>query len=211
MPAALKSIGFIVTPVLHPTRGDMKRILVEFEDSIEPGDIVLFYFAVHGTQWEDQNYLLPKHILKIDGVNLNRSAINAQNVLNTLSDRDPFVTIFLLDCCRNYHKRNTEIYARGDSSDSKSADFKPMDKTRSLIAFACASGTIVMDGQGQRNGLFTKHILEHTTTPNEDISLMLRDVRQKVVEASNLQQIPFVSDGLLKKNIFLYEQHRCKQ
>ncbi|CAF3709296.1 unnamed protein product [Rotaria sp. Silwood1] len=62
MSHALKSIGFTVTMELHLKRVEMKHALVKFEDSIQPGDMVLFYFAGHGTQWEDQNYLLPKDI-----------------------------------------------------------------------------------------------------------------------------------------------------
>ncbi|CAF2980056.1 unnamed protein product, partial [Rotaria sp. Silwood2] len=62
MESALESIGFTVTMVLHLKRVAMKHALVKFEDSIQPGDMVLFYFAGHGTQWEDQNYLLPKDI-----------------------------------------------------------------------------------------------------------------------------------------------------
>ncbi|CAF4888604.1 unnamed protein product [Rotaria sp. Silwood1] len=52
MSHALKSIGFTVTMELHLKRVEMKHALVKFEDSIQPGDMVLFYFAGHGTQWE---------------------------------------------------------------------------------------------------------------------------------------------------------------
>ncbi|CAF3329042.1 unnamed protein product, partial [Rotaria sp. Silwood2] len=208
MESALESIGFTVTMVLHLKRVEMKHALVKFEDSIQPGDMVLFYFAGHGTQWEDQNYLLPKDIPDAQSVNLNRSAINAQDVLNTLDDRNPFVTIFLLDCCRKYYLRNPKLDERGDphSSDSSPADFKPMHKAGSLIAFACAPGTGAIENRGQRNGLFTKHLLQHIKTPNEDIQMILRVVRRGVVEESKSKQIPFLSDGLLETNICLYSR-----
>ena len=66
-----------------------------------------------------------------------------------------------------------------------------MHKAGSLIAFACAPGTISIDGRGQRNGLFTKHLLQHITTPNEDIQMILRHVTKGVVEESKSKQIPF--------------------
>ncbi|CAF1470308.1 unnamed protein product [Rotaria sordida] len=209
--STLQKIGFTVETALHLNRVEMKRALVEFEESIQPGDMVLFYFAGHGTQWEDQNYLLPKDIPDEHSVNLNRSAINAQDILNDLGDRNPFVIIFLLDCCRKYHLRNPTLDERNpNSSDSESADFKPMHKAGSLIAFACAPGTVAIEGKGQRNGLFTKHLLQHITIPNEDIQLILRDVRRKVVEESKSRQIPFLSDGLLQRNIYLCDQPRGK-
>ncbi|CAF4356485.1 unnamed protein product, partial [Rotaria sordida] len=41
----------------------------------------------------------------------------------------------------------------------------------SLIAFACAPGAIANDLEGQRNGLFTKYLLRHIGTANEDIRM----------------------------------------
>ncbi|CAF1061366.1 unnamed protein product [Adineta steineri] len=66
-----------------------------------------------------------------------------------------------------------------------------MEMAGSLIAFACGSRCPAMDGQ-QRNGLFTKHLLQHIKTPNEDIQLLLRAVRKGVVEESKSRQTPFV-------------------
>ncbi|CAF4994682.1 unnamed protein product, partial [Rotaria sp. Silwood1] len=207
MSSALESIGFIVTKKLGLKRAEMKHIIIDFEESIESDDMVLFYFAGHGIQWEDQNYLIPKDIPTLFGAALNKNAINAQDILDTLSDRNPYVTIFLLDCCRVYHLRNPEVDARGtDASNPKSAGLKAMHKAGSLIAFACAPGTIAIDGRGEENGLFTKHLLKHIKTPNEDIQMMLRDVTDGVIEESKSKQIPFVSASLAKKNIYLCGQ-----
>ena len=76
----------------------------------------------------------------------------------------------------------------------------------SLIAFACAPGTMAVDAPDQRNGLFTKYLLKYIPTPNEDIQLVLRDVTNGVMEESNLDQIPFLSASLRQKNICLCEQ-----
>ncbi|CAF5212875.1 unnamed protein product, partial [Rotaria magnacalcarata] len=39
-------------PKLDLTCEEMKMALVNYEHSVREGDIVLFYFAGHGTQWE---------------------------------------------------------------------------------------------------------------------------------------------------------------
>lgn len=140
---------------------------------------------------------------------MSQTAINAQRVLYTLSDRNPFVIIFLLDCCREYHLRNPDVDGWNRSVLGKSSLIR-MDKAGSLIAFACAAGTVAMDGKGQRNGLFTKHLVKHIITPNEDIQMVLRRVRREVKEESKSQQIPFVSDGLLDTNICLSSQVQRK-
>ena len=48
----LRSIGFDVKTRLHLKFYDMEDAITAFKRSIEPGDLVLFYFAGHGTQWE---------------------------------------------------------------------------------------------------------------------------------------------------------------
>ena len=52
MSSALESIDFNVTKKLNLKRAEMKHVVTDFEESIEPNDMVLFYFAGHGIQWE---------------------------------------------------------------------------------------------------------------------------------------------------------------
>ena len=145
----------------------------------------------------------------MNATDLNKNAINAQDILNSLSDRQPYVTIFLLDCCRNYHLCDPNIDKRGsDGSDPKSVGLKAMHKAGSLIAFACAPGTIAIENKGERNGLFTKHLLKHITTANEDIDVILRGVIKGVKEESKSKQSPFVSASLSEKDIYLCSQQR---
>ncbi|CAF3465241.1 unnamed protein product, partial [Rotaria sp. Silwood2] len=218
----LQSIGFIIdSSSLAETYAEVNRKVLDFELSIKPNDVVLFYFAGHGIQWEDQNYLMPKDFPKFPEINeadlkeiagiLKMKAVNAQDILNTLSDRKPYVTIFLLDCCREYILRNPDLNRDGfnsNTSNSKSTGLAAMHKAGALIAFACAPGTFVDDKPKDKNSLFMKHLLEHITTPNEDIVNILRDVTNGVMKDSNDEQIPFLSVQLRHKNIYLCEQGR---
>ena len=51
MSSALESIGFIVTRKVNLKRTEMRHVIIDFEDSIRAGDMVLFFFAGHGVQW----------------------------------------------------------------------------------------------------------------------------------------------------------------
>ncbi|UJR07420.1 hypothetical protein I4U23_011706 [Adineta vaga] len=218
MSKMLKSMGFLIhdgEAKLNLTRKDFKLILTAFIESIEDKDIVLFYYAGHGTQWEDQNYLIPSDDFKVEnneniqltGPDLKKYAINAQTLLNNIDDRDPFLTIFLLDCCRTYHLGHieSEKNKRGDVTNrSKGLSLMP-PKIGSLIAFACAPGRDADDGNnGEKNGLFTKYLLQHLSTPNEDIEILLRRVRNNVMEESEDEQIPHVTSVLRYDHICLF-------
>ncbi len=145
----------------------------------------------------------------LSGPDLKNYAFNAQDLLDNINDRNPFVTIFFLDCCRTYHLRSKYLRTRSElEEDNQQPVFRSMyAKAGSLIAFACAPGTKALDGEeGQTNGLFTKYLLKHMMTPNETIQAMLIDVTNDVMEESKSIQIPHVTSILRHKNICLYEQ-----
>ncbi len=55
MSSALKKMGFFIAgnePKLNLKYNEMHAALVAFDRSIKAGDMVLFYFAGHGRQWE---------------------------------------------------------------------------------------------------------------------------------------------------------------
>ncbi len=71
--------------------------------------------------------MIPKDFPGMNDTNLNRTAIKAQAILNSLSDRSPFVLIFLLDCCRVYHLRNSDLCERSANAiDRRSTELRPM-------------------------------------------------------------------------------------
>ncbi|CAF1247214.1 unnamed protein product [Adineta ricciae] len=213
----LKRIGFRIyenEAKLNLTFDLMHRILSDFVRGIKQTDIVLFFFAGHGIQWENQNYLIPVDDFKEEnstqkyslcGSDLRRYAINAQHILNEIEDCHPFLTLFFLDCCRIYplpEKKNS----RGDSINTLYGLKSMPARVGSLIAFACAPGTTADDGSnGEKNGLFTKYLLKHLQTPNEDIEKVLRRVRIDVMNESNNQQIPHSTSLLTYEHICLFD------
>ncbi|CAF1163192.1 unnamed protein product [Rotaria sordida] len=103
----LRTIQFQVTVGSDLTHEQMDRMIDDFTIKINPGDLVVFFFSGHGTQWNDQNFLMP---VDNDRINerkyLKHGAINAQATLEKIMDRCPLAAIFLLDCCRKYYMRN---------------------------------------------------------------------------------------------------------
>ncbi|CAF1018010.1 unnamed protein product [Adineta ricciae] len=225
MTNVLKHLGFVIhggEPKLNVTFDEFAVTLTSFICSIGPNDLVLFYYSGHGIQWEDQNYLIPVDNFKeennrrveLSGIDLKRHAINAQTFLNTLDDRDPFAILFFLDCCRTYHLRHEELRknrSKGDlSTHFQGLRLMPL-KIGSLIAFACAPGTTADDGNSEeKNGLFTKHLLRHLSTSEEDIFGILTNVTKGVVEESNKHQIPHVTFSLTEKIFLFNEKQKSK-
>lgn len=151
---------------------------------------------------------------KETGIDLNQKAINAQNFLYELGSPKSCVIIFLLDCCRAHYQDTLQVDKLDpNSSDARLADFEEMNCAGALIAFACAPGSIAIDTVDRiesKNGFFTKYLLDHITTPHEEIRTILSDVRKRMIQESKSKQIPFVSDGLLQNDICLNGSLRCE-
>ena len=56
MASTLKRIGFNVTHEINLTHDEMDDALHKFKKSIKGGEMVLFFFAGHGIQWEVCTY-----------------------------------------------------------------------------------------------------------------------------------------------------------
>ncbi|CAF4072495.1 unnamed protein product, partial [Adineta steineri] len=177
MTRSLESIGFRVLQGLNLPCKDMNVYVTEFVRNIRSSDMVLFYFSGHGTQWEDQNYLVPSDDKNLDSKNIKDHAINAQYVHDQITKYNPYVSIFILDCCRNYYLHN-EGLLRG--SDSNRKGLKEMSTAAgSLIAFACEPGATASDGSERNN------------------------VNNGVVTESYNKQTPWYHSSLTDRNIIL--------
>jgi uncharacterized caspase-like protein len=198
----LKRIGFYVTKSTDLIHEEMEKRIRQFANSIMSGDIVLFFYAGHGVQWEDQNYLIPCDNDRIENpIDYRYRATNAQHILESMADKKPFVIIYLLDCCREYclpsMARNRGI--------NLSRGMAPMSAVAgSLVAFACAPGKIAGDkALNGRNGVFTYHLLQHITKPGEEILNLMRDVTDGVANETNETQLPYLTSALRKRDIYL--------
>jgi uncharacterized caspase-like protein len=200
-----RSMGFSVTVEKNAKFSKMREIIDEFADQISPDDLVVFFFAGHGLQWNDQNYLMPIDTNRITKKeHLKDRAINAQSTLNTMSAMEPYAIIFLLDCCRDYCIENEALRsARTRGGAPLNSGLAPMRAPAgSLVAFACAPGDTTDDvAENDRNGLFTFHLLEHIAKPNTSIEDILCDVCDGVVSETDGAQIPHRVSSFRYRNI----------
>jgi uncharacterized caspase-like protein len=59
-----------------------------------------------------------------------------------------------------------------------------------LIAYATRDGQVALDGVGQKHSPFTEALLKHLEDPT-DISVVLRRVRERVMQATGGKQQPW--------------------
>lgn len=171
--AKLRSIQFHVTLGIDCNIDEFNRLINEFISLIQPGDLILFYFAGHGCQFEEKNFLLPAGYSYDSCISqrryIKKNSVNAQDILHQIETREPRATIIILDCCRTYVKNRSMNTQQGLTSIRGSSEF--------LFAFSCGYGQVAIEKTlNNRNGIFAGYLLRYLTMPHLDMATILERV-----------------------------------
>ena len=189
--SALGEVGFAVTRVENADRARLTSALAEFTRSLRSDDVALFYFAGHGVQVDQENYLMPTDYAGQTASALRFDAVSASDVQEML--RPARMAMLVFDACRNNPYRGV----RGGTG------LAPMEARGTLIAYAAGAGEVAADAApGASNGLFTSKFVEALREPGLTASAMFMRVRREVVSASNEEQWPAVYNDLLSDFVF---------
>jgi TPR repeat protein len=185
---ALQSMGFQVTRLENATIRQMSDAARDFGDTLQKGDVGLFFYAGHGMQIKGRNYLIPigADIQREDEVSFN--AFDAGLLLEKMESAHSRVNIVILDACRN------NPFAR--SFRASSQGLAQMDApVGSYLSFATAPAKVASDGK-DGNGLYTQYLLKAMRMPGLKIEEVFKRVRVNVMADSDGQQIPWDNSSL---------------
>ena len=189
MAATLRNLGFKVFLKKNADQRTMEDTIRYFGKQLRSGGVGLFYFSGHGVQVEGRNYLMPVDARIESESDIRYEAVDAGRVLGKMEDAENQLNIVILDACRN------NPYARAFRSEQ--TGLARMDApTGSLIAYSTSPGEVAADGP-EKNGVFTKHLIQHMITPNLSIEQVLKRVRIDVAKQTNGRQIPWESSSLM--------------
>jgi len=208
MAELLEKMGFDITAIFNAGKRELDRAVDQFHYSIQQGDQCLFYFAGHGFEYDNCNWLQSVEPLR-NARSFSRISIKAQYVLDGMARRSEgtptSLQVMFLDCCREFKGMRRDGMARGDDSqDITHGKLKAMEAAKgSIIGFACSPNELADDGDGERNGIYTKHLLAHIATQGVDIDRLLRRVGRGVERDTDDEQQPFVSSKLRDELVVL--------
>lgn len=197
MAEALRIIGFEVIHKENTSQRSMENAIRDFGKRLRKGGVGLFYFAGHGIQVKGINYLIPVDARIESESDVKYECVDAGRVLGKMEDAGNDLNIVVLDACRD------NLFARGFRSNRRG--LARMDAPKgSLIAYATAPGSVAADGIG-RNGVYTKHLLEHMKTPCLTVEQVLKRTRIDVMNETEDKQVPWESSSLTGDFYFVPE------
>lgn len=193
MDLALKRYGFQTTFLRNATLGQMREATRRFADQLTNADVALIYFAGHGIESKNRNFLIPVNAdLKFE-YELADQAYDAAAWLEMLemikSNNSDRVNIVILDACRNNNLIGSRSLNRGlGRMDAPGGTF---------LSYSTAPGKVAADGaRGERNSPFTRNLLKAIQQPNQPIEEVFKEVRRNVSRETLGAQVPWESTSL---------------
>lgn len=198
----LELSNFEVQLLTNATYGQMRAAMLKFKEKVDANErdktVALFYFAGHGLQHEDENYLVPIDAAIEFEDDIARYCFAVQRmVLSNMERSNSRMNIVILDACRN----------NPFPALTRSAGEQGLGEMRrargSFMAFATAPGSTASDGTG-KNGLYTQELIKAVRKPGLTIEQVFKEVRANVLRLSGNRQNTWDSSNIIGEFYFRF-------
>lgn len=177
--------------------------LREFQNLARGADTALVYYAGHGIEGRNENWLVPVDAKLASASDLPFEAIELQLVLDSLQGAQ--LRVAFLDACRdNPFARNWDAKTRAVQT-----GLAPVEADDVLVIFAAAPGQQAFDG-GDGNSPFAAALAKRIVEPDLPVQMLGGMVRDDVLAATGEEQRPFVSASITGKKTYLTTEQRAR-
>jgi uncharacterized caspase-like protein len=207
MQVALQRMKFKIVVGLDLNLQEFKDRAAEFSKLVKGADVALLFYAGHGVQFRDQNYLLPIDIEVTNETDVIAKSIALNAILDDMA-RNAKASVVFLDACRDSPQFRSLTRAAsapvpagpGAGTATQGAASSIFSFSRGLarvsassadrfVGYAAAPNMKAEDGRG-KNSPFTTALLRHIATPDVEIGYMFNSVRREVMAATRDRQQP---------------------
>ncbi len=208
----LKDLGFEVSEVFDGDAFSMNRAAANFLTAAKGADLALFYFAGHGIQLFDRNFLVARDVDTLAVSRPEDLGIDLSDFMTRLRRSGAVRHALFIDACRDNplsfddtvelmrRLRGPEAGAGGEGERRVTRGLANVQipetgtsraSSETLVFFAAQPGAVSYDGEGQ-NSFFVEGIKEGLSERGRTFSEMLRHVVAYVRTVTNGGQIPQV-------------------
>ena len=198
--AGLTRVGYQVTLKTDLDRQGMNAAIRNFKSQVEGGDEIAIFYAGHGVQLSNTNFLLPIDISGETEEQLKDDAVPLQRLLDDIADKHAKFTLALIDACRD----NPFKASNGRSIGGTRGLSPTTAATGQMIVFSAGTGQQALDKLGpndkDKNGVFTRVLLKQLDTQGVSIDKLVRNVRMEVVglaKSVGHEQVPAIYDQVV--------------
>lgn len=179
---ALSQAGFAVTPVARDvTKPAFEAALRDFKRRADAADIALVYYAGHGIELEEQNWLLPVDARIADPADAHTEGVSLSTVLRYVAGAKR-ARIVVLDACRD----NPFALRLASQTRNITRGLKPVEglPPGTVVAYAASFGQVAAEGLGQQNSPFAASLARRLVEPGLEVRFLFASVRDDVIAAN---------------------------
>ncbi|WP_054003948.1 caspase family protein [Shimia sp. SK013] len=182
----LKRLGYQTVLVTDTTREQMLSAVARVRILAGSASQVVIYYSGHGVEIDGASLVLMSDAPK-QGLIQSKHAVSVSALIGIFSDK-PRQKIVMLDACRD-----NPLLIGGNLSGQ--TDRHLMAGT--FLGFAAQPGGSAFDGQA-RIGPFARAMITELAQPAQPIEDLMRNVRLRVVTATDGQQVPWSMSSLMR-------------
>lgn len=182
--ATFQAMGAGTELVIDATRARMAAALSRFAGRASRAPLAVVFFAGHGIQRRDENWLVPVDADPNSAQDVPATMIPLAEVIRSSARAGQRVVV--LDACRDDPFADSPATGLARVEDAGAG---------TLVAFATSPGRVALDGRG-RHSPFADALLDHLGTPGLDLRQVLTRVRRRVLVATDGQQVPWDTSSL---------------
>ena len=188
------------------TEDEMLDAIKDFGRKRKNYEIGFVYYAGHGIQLNNENYLLPVNEEFEYEEDVEDNGVSMQRVLRYLeSTRENQLNFIVLDACRDNPFESNWNKTRSLKGGGLAKIPPP---TGSLIAYSTDHGQTAADGDGG-NSLYSKALAEKLLEEDVSIEQVFKNVRTEVLKLSNKTQSP-VEESKLTGDVFYLNKKKSE-
>jgi uncharacterized caspase-like protein len=195
MDQVLRNAGFRTILRENVTKTALEEAVAEFLQQLGPDDTALFYYAGHGVQIENENFLIPVDFAAANSViQAKFRCFSMAQLLEALKNR-PKRTIIILDACR------TNPVAQSQSLEAGLAQPQNAGKG-TYIAYSTQPGKVAADNPDGRNSWFTEALADQVAQRGLDLDEIFTRVRSRVLSETDGKQLSWTTNTQTGKFYF---------
>ena len=186
---ALKDSGFRSTLVENASQVALQSAVGEFLSKLGPNDTALFFYAGHGVQIENENFLVPVDFEAPDSVVAAKFRLfSVAQLLDGLRNR-PKRSIVILDACRSNPIAQQKSLTAGLAQPQNAPN-------ESYIVFSTGPGQTAADNPNGRNSYFSEALAVEIAKPGLTIEQVVNHTRATVSSETSGNQTPWALSSL---------------
>ena len=197
----LESLNFdVILDTNVTTKQQFLGLVQEFGNRRQDYDVGFVYYAGHGVEINQKNYLLATQERYESTYDIEDYGMPVESIIRYLTRQSEQVNVIILDACRdNPYESKWKGASRGGSASGVARIPTP---NGTLVAYSTEAGSIALDGE-LTNSFYTSSLCKNMQIKDISLDQVFRNVRADVLQDTDGAQRPIEFSQLTGSTYFL--------